>query len=157
VIWQLAFGLDCADGLLARSRNLSSSFGAWADQLADFGGHLLITASLTLLVVRELELAPIAAVQLTAVITGASTLQIFATSQRDSTFGRQPKGDSVTGRMRALLPAIHLVDYGFFLFVSALLILAPLALLAFLLLSSILSFAFVAAQIAIFWRSRAER
>lgn len=154
--WQLAFGLDCADGLLARTRATSSAFGAWLDQLADFVGHILITGSLTFAVVLNLSVDSTSAVLLTATITGASTLQIFATSQRDVSFGAQPKGASVRGRMRLFLPAIHLVDYGLFLFVSAVLLLVPVWLLVYLIVSSVLSLGFLVAQLLVFGRAQSN-
>src|SRR4029077_12722725 len=54
--WQLAFSMDCADGMLARERGQASAFGAWLDQLVDFASHFLVFGSLRAVLVRAFAL-----------------------------------------------------------------------------------------------------
>jgi phosphatidylglycerophosphate synthase len=42
LLFQVAYGLDCADGQLARRTNTCSSFGKWLDIAVDFAGTLTI-------------------------------------------------------------------------------------------------------------------
>ncbi len=45
VLFQLGFGIDCADGQLARGTGKTSAFGAWLDVCVDHARHLAIVAA----------------------------------------------------------------------------------------------------------------
>lgn len=157
VLWQIGFGLDCADGLLARMQRRTSAFGAWADQLADFTGHLLVSTSLALHLVRSLGVESTGAVAMTGVIVGSSLLQGFAAAQRDAVFGAQPKGHLISrSPLRWVRPVLDLTDYGIYLAATAAALLVPTALVLVLVASIGLTILSTLAQIVILRRATAR-
>ena len=156
VVWQLSYGFDCSDGLLARTRGTSSAYGAWIDQVTDFVGHAVIGAVLVDFVVRADQLPAGLAIWFTALVIGTGTLQIFAAAQRDLIFGSSAARSALTGRGAILAPLANLVDNGLYLFVAAILLAAPGALVIYLLVASGLSAGFVAAQVLLL-RGRSDR
>jgi len=158
VIWQLAYSLDCADGLLARARGRASPFGAWLDQVADFVGHVLMFGALAVFVARALSLsAPWAAAVAGAAVAG-SVIQLFASSQRNSIMGTEPAVSRREPRwLHVALLAQHLADYGLWLLILSVLLLVPWALLGVILGFAALSTLAVTLQVALNWRAQATR
>lgn len=150
--WQLAFALDCTDGQLARDRGVASPFGAWLDQLADFVAKTAVYLALGLFVVRSLSLGPVGGTAFVVLIFAASTLGQVASAERNAIMGA---GGGLASEarvwVRVLAGARHLSDYGAILFFSALLLLAPSALLAFLIATALVSGATVAGQVVYNW------
>ncbi len=65
LLLQLGYGLDCADGQLARATQRTSAFGAWLDVACDYARNVLLGAAGAIWMVRcglALELTAIAAV-----------------------------------------------------------------------------------------------
>jgi phosphatidylglycerophosphate synthase len=158
VVWQLAYSLDCADGLLARARGQASPFGAWLDQVADFIGHTMTFGTLAVFVARALSLSGAAAAAVAAVAVAGSVVQLFAASQRNSLLGTAP---AVTGAQPRWLHLAsfgqQLADYGLYLVVCSLLLAAPWALLAVIVGFALLSLLAVVAQVALNWVAHARR
>jgi phosphatidylglycerophosphate synthase len=157
-VWQLAYSLDCADGLLARARGEASPFGAWLDQVMDFVGHTLAFGSLAVFLARALPLSGAEAAAVAAVAVAGSVLQLFAASQRNSLLGTAP---AVAGRpprwLRLASFGQQLGDYGLYLLVGSLLLLAPWALLVLILAFSAFTLVAVTAQVALNWIAYARR
>ena len=153
VLWQLAFSLDCTDGMLARERGDSTRFGAWLDQVMDFLAHVAVFTALVIYVTRAIDLAPVHAVLLAVLAAGGNLLQLFAASQRNTIMGLENPGDQPpTWRRRSLMLGRHLIDYGAFLFLAAILLLAPIALLILITLSGSLAVLAVLAQVILNWK-----
>lgn len=71
VVLQLAYGLDCADGQLARARRMSSEFGGWLDLTMDAIFGTVLTFSILVWVVgRTPEHLVVAAIGLCALTAG---------------------------------------------------------------------------------------
>ena len=118
VVWQIAYSLDCADGLLARARGQASAFGAWLDQVADFVGHTVTFGSLAVFVARALPFSPAEAAAFAAAAVTGSVLQLFAASQRNSLLGTTPAVSEQQPRwvhLAALGQNVN--DYGLYLLV----------------------------------------
>jgi phosphatidylglycerophosphate synthase len=152
--WQLGYGLDCADGQLARARGESSAFGAWLDQCADFVSHVAVFTSLTVVVARHLT-SPAQAGILGGLAVGANLFALFASSQRNSLLGTSPaprvsRGHMITG----LMPARELADWGGFLLVGALSTGCPALLLILLVLAGSFQSAAAVTQLVINWPTR---
>ncbi|HVC22044.1 MAG TPA: CDP-alcohol phosphatidyltransferase family protein [Candidatus Dormibacteraeota bacterium] len=150
--WQLAFSLDCGDGVLARSRRAASPFGAWLDQIADFVGKMAVYTALGIFLARSLRLGGVSAVLVVSLVFGASILQQFASSQRSVILGEGGGVHAEPHRWLRLLTKVrHLSDYGGALFLSALLLPLPNALLPFLVVEAVLGAGYVFAQVAYNW------
>ena len=158
VAWQLAFSLDCADGPLARARGQTSAFGAWFDQLVDSMSRAAVYAGLIVFLVRALAPDPIAVALLASGAVSMALLQTFSSWQRVSLIGGgSPVADVPGASARLLRAGQQLVDYGAFLFLASVLLLAPPLLLVFVVLSALVNALFVAAQLVLGWRrQRAE-
>lgn len=154
--WQLAFSMDCADGMLARERGQASAFGAWLDQLVDFASHFLVFGSLGVFLVRALALPADEAVMLVAFVLGANLLQVFASSQRVHIMGTAPALTNDRSVLAILARGRQLSDYGALLFTAALLVFAPRALLVLLVVYGALCTLTVLGQVLINW-PRAHR
>ncbi len=154
--WQLAFSMDCADGMLARDRRQASPFGAWLDQLVDFVSHFIVFVSLAVFLVGALALPAVPAVLLVAFVLGSNLLQLFASSQRVHIMGTAPALKDDRSAVAILAQGRHLSDYGALLFAAALLVLAPRALLVLLVLYGTLCTLTVLGQVVINW-PRAHR
>jgi phosphatidylglycerophosphate synthase len=156
LLWQLAFSLDCADGQLARARGAASSFGAWFDQLVDVLSHSAVYAALAVFLARALQLDAAFAAGAATLAVAASLLQVFSTWQRGALIGGGPPGGAAGGVGRRLLYGFrHLLDYGAFVFVAALLLTWPIALASFLAAMAGVHLLYVAAQLALEWRRSA--
>lgn len=151
-LWQVGFSLDCADGQLARARGSSSAFGAWLDQMVDVITHGLVYTALCLFVVRAVPLDSHAATLLTATVITLSMLQLFTTWGRNQLLGTDPATQHPTPLLVLLMHGKHFLDYGFYLFVAALLIPWPPVLLLFLVGYACLSGLAALAQLALNWR-----
>jgi len=154
--WQVAFSMDCADGMLARERGQASAFGAWLDQLVDFVAHLIVFGSLALFLVRALALPADQAVLLFAFVLGSNLLQLFASSQRVHIMGTAPALNDDRSLLAILARGRQLSDYGALLFAAAFLVLAPRALLVLLVVFGTLCALTVLGQVLINW-PRAHR
>jgi phosphatidylglycerophosphate synthase len=157
LIWQVAYSLDCADGLLARARNESSPFGAWLDQIADFIGHAFLFTALVVFISRALSISAPSSAALAGFVIAGSLLQLFASSQRSSIIGTAPATTSASIWLRAAALGRYLADYGAWLFAASILVLFPRALLIFLLLAATVAVATVLGQVAVNWRAQLRR
>lgn len=158
VIWQTAYSLDCADGLIARARAEASPFGAWLDQVADFVGHTITFGSLAVFLARALPLSPAQAAAVTGVAVAGSVVQLFAASQRNSLLGTAPAVQERQLRwLRVASLGQHLADYGLYLLVCSLLLVVPWALLVLILAFAVLMLLAVVAQVALNWVAQARR
>ena len=156
LLWQLGFALDCADGPLARARHQTSAFGAWFDQLADSVGRTAIYIGLTIFLVRALAVEPIPAVVLGSIPIALALLQTFSSWQRAVLVGGSPIADAPAATTGLLRAAQQLVDYGAFLFLAAVVLLAPPLLLGLIVASAAVNALFVLAQLALGWRRQAH-
>lgn len=153
LLWQVAFSLDCADGQLARARGATSAFGAWLDQMADSVGRSAVYIALSIYLARALTWDATIAAAFGSAAVSLALIQTFSTWQRVSVIGARPVGERASAPVRLMYLVRHLLDYGAFLFVAALLMLLPVALLAFLVAAAIVNAAYIAAQITLSWRS----
>lgn len=152
VSWELALALDNADGLLARARNAASPFGAWFDQILDFVNHTAVIAVLVAVAAQALPLTGPQAGVLGVLALSGNLLLLFASAQRNALLGTRPAlGEDQMVRLRPLLALRNLTDYGAFLAAASLGLLWPPLLIAALIVSSGLSAALVAVQVAINW------
>lgn len=152
VIWQVAFGFDCADGQLARERRQSSSFGAWLDQVADFGSHVAVLAALGVFLARSSDLSSVSVTLMVAFVLGTNLLGLFATSQRNSLMANVPPiNQGKSPWLAVAMQGRHLTDYGAFLFVASLLLVAPHALTVFLVILGTLTALSVVSQVVLNW------
>jgi phosphatidylglycerophosphate synthase len=140
--WQLAYSLDCADGLLARETGQASSLGAWLDQLADGAAHVSVFVALSLFLVRALALGPVTAVLLGALATGVNLILLFGWMLRQILIGEptaQPGISRPRHRIYTLLRLAfgQLADYGAFILVASVLLLAPPVLLVYICVSTL--------------------
>lgn len=150
VLWQVAFGLDCADGQLARARRATTAFGAWLDAFVDVATHVLVYSVLALYLVRSLSLDATGAVVLTASVIGGHLLQL-ATSWGHSVMGTAPAVPDPPRWLAALMQARQVLDYGWFLFAAALLLPFPVALLVFVSLSALAHVLAALTQLSLNW------
>jgi phosphatidylglycerophosphate synthase len=152
LLWQLAFSLDCADGQLARARDMASPFGAWLDQILDFLGHTAVFGSLLLFAVRTFQPTASETAVLGTFLVSGNLLGLFASAQRNALLGTKPAVDPQSSRTyRFLVLGRHLTDYGASLALSSLgLVWPPLLLVALVLGPAIVAMS-VAAQVAINW------
>ena len=158
VVWQVAYSLDCADGLLARARGQASPFGAWLDQVADFVGHTLTFGAIAVFLARALSLSGAAAAGVAAVAVAGSVVQLFAAAQRNSLLGTAPAAAGPQPRWLHLASfGQQLADYGLYLLVCSLLLAAPWALLGIILAFALLSLLAVIAQVALNWAAQRRR
>lgn len=157
VLWQLAFSLDCTDGQLARSRGTATPFGEWLDIFLDVITHVLVYGALTVYVVRALELSGVEASLLTAAVVGLHLFQLF-TSWKRGVLGSAPAVARPRGLLGVASHGRHLLDYGWFLFASAVLLPWPELLAAFLVFSASIHAVAAVAQLALNWwtQSRAD-
>ncbi|MEO8461980.1 MAG: CDP-alcohol phosphatidyltransferase family protein [Chloroflexota bacterium] len=151
LLWQLAFSLDCADGMLARSRSASTPFGAWLDIFYDIITHVLVYGALTIYVVRALDLDGIQASALTATVMGLHFFQLFTSWER-GIIGPAPAVAEPRGLLALAMHGRQLLDYGWFLFASAVLLPLPNLLGLFLLFSAAVHALSAIAQLALNWR-----
>ncbi|HET9849397.1 MAG TPA: CDP-alcohol phosphatidyltransferase family protein [Candidatus Dormibacteraeota bacterium] len=157
VVWQLALTLDNADGLLARARGVSSPFGAWLDQIIDFVNHSAVVVSLAAFVVRAFAFGAVQASIFATLVLAGSLVGLFASAQRNALLGTKPAlRPAAQARLRILLKARHLTDYGLFLAVASIGLAWPPVLLVVLVLTPVLITTSVAAQVAINWPRRGK-
>ena len=152
VLWQLAFSLDCADGQLARARRSSSPFGAWLDQLVDVVTHAILYTALTTYVVRALAMDGLSAALFASIVISLSMLQLLTTWGRAEILGTEPAIRQPSPLLVLMMHGKHVLDYGFYLFVAALLLPWPAALLVFLVAYASISGLAVVAQLGLNWR-----
>lgn len=151
LLWQLGFSLDSADGQLARSRGVSSAFGAWLDIFVDVITHVLVYGALSIYVVRALGLDGVAASALTTGVIGLHLFQLFTSWER-ADIGSAPAVPGPRGLLALAIHARHLLDYGWFLFASAVLLPLPFLLAVFLVFSATTHALSAVAQLALTWR-----
>jgi phosphatidylglycerophosphate synthase len=150
--WQVAFALDCTDGQLARARGVSSAFGAWLDQLADFLAHLAVYVALGIFLVRALHLSPIQSALLVPGLFAGSVFLLFAVAERNALLGTGEGIQSETKAwVRGLAQVRQFADYGAILFIASLLLLFPEALLIFLGFTAAMSATTVFGQVGYNW------
>ena len=153
LIWQLAYSIDCADGSVARARGQASAFGAWFDQLVDSSSRIAVHTALVVYLVRALSLPGVAAALMASTVVSLALVQTFSSWGRMSLIGGgSPLGDAAAHSRPILAAARHLLDYGAFLFVASVLLLAPVALLVVVFASALVNALFIAAQVALAWR-----
>lgn len=150
LLWQLAFSLDAADGQLARLRGLSSAFGAWLDTFIDVATHVMVYGALTNFLVRALDLDGTTAATVASVVLGAHLLQLF-TGWRHEIVRSDPAVPAPPPWLALGMRARHLIDYGWFLLVAAILLPQPRLLLAFLLASSAIHVLAAVTQLMLNW------
>ncbi len=80
LLLQLAYGLDCADGQLARATGATSSFGKWWDVTCDFFSLMALGAALTLALIAQ-GLTPTHAVLLSQLYLCGRILSLISSSQ----------------------------------------------------------------------------
>lgn len=113
VLWQLAYTLDCADGLVARVTGKTSSFGARTDVLADFLANASVIAALMTVTARQVDV-PVALLVLGGVLWPLSLL-VYLLVRLD---GNQ--GHSFTQRQGGVVSLVKLIrDDGFILLVAS--------------------------------------
>jgi phosphatidylglycerophosphate synthase len=154
VIWQIAYSLDCADGLLARARSQTSAFGAWLDQVGDFVGHASMFTALAIFVSRALSISGPHSAGMAGLVISGTLLYLFASSQRNSIMGTEPATKSPPAWLRLATRGQHLADYGLWLFAASILLLFPRALLISLLAFAVLSILAVCGQVTLNWRAQ---
>jgi phosphatidylglycerophosphate synthase len=152
VAWQLAFSLDCADGQLARARRKGSAFGAFFDQVIDVATHALVYTATTTYLVRALGLGALDAALLVAAVFSLNFLQLYTTWGRNAIMGTEPAVQGTPPSWLGMtMRAKDLLDYGFYLFVAAVLLPWPVALLWFLIGYSVVSLMATLAQVGLNW------
>ena len=154
LFWQLAVSLDCADGPLARERGEAGPFGAWLDEVFDFLAHLATATGVVILLVRALAPGPLAAAALMAGVGGANLFHLHGLVLKNLHLG-DSRTVSPADSPRYLLQlrrARHVLDSGFVLCVTALLLLAPQALLAYTLLNTAMASTWMAATVGRYWQ-----
>jgi phosphatidylglycerophosphate synthase len=159
VAWQLAYSLDCADGLLARARGTANPFGAWLDQCADFVSHVAVSTALVVVVARSIGASSPAMALTAGLVVGANLFMLFATSQYNSLLGPASTAGNggstpslLTRRpLRVAMGARHLTDYGAFLLLAGLLLPYPRALLAVLVIGAVAQIGATVGQVALNW------
>jgi phosphatidylglycerophosphate synthase len=152
---QVAYTLDCSDGLLARMRNQVSAFGGWLDRVCDFCAHTLLLASLLVFVVRALQLDGTDAVLLSGFVIGIHLTQLFATFYRTAVIGDEPASRIASSRvLTSLQRGMQLTDYGVVVLVLCAALLYPPALLAALLGYTALLLGMLLSQIGVNWPQR---
>lgn len=83
LLFQFAFGLDCADGQLARGTGKTSFFGAWLDIATDYVRNVVIAFALMLWMVETGTLALVpAAVICMLLLSGSAVLLHTTVAQR---------------------------------------------------------------------------
>lgn len=153
LLWQVAFSLDCTDGQLARSRGTATPFGEWLDIFLDVITHLLVYGALAVYVVRSLDLDGVDASLLTSAVMGLHLFQLF-TSWKRGVLGSAPAIAQPRGLLGIASHGRHLLDYGWFLFASAILLPWPDTLAAFLVFSATIHALAAVAQLALNWRTQ---
>jgi phosphatidylglycerophosphate synthase len=119
-IWQAAYGMDCADGQLARARSTASPFGAWLDQVVDAASHVVVFGALAVYLTRALALDGAWAAAMAAAFVGGQWLQGSTAALKTILLGRS---GAITGQGRSRNPIyrlVHLTDYGLVIFLVAL-------------------------------------
>lgn len=130
-IWQVSYGLDCADGLLARRLGRSSPYGAWLDQVVDLVGHMAIFGALGAYVATELGMATPAAVLFTVGVIAGNSLLGVAIGLRGAILGAETVAFD-RPRLGLVARFLHVVDYGLVLAICAALLFVPQALAIYL-------------------------
>jgi len=150
LLWQLAFSIDAADGQLARLRGQGSAFGAWLDTLIDVVTHVMVYGTVSMFLVRALDLGGPSAATFTAVVLGSHLLQLL-TGWRHDIIGSEPAVPNPPRWLALSMWARHLLDYGWFLFAAAALLPWPPLLLFFLLASAVLHVLSSVIQLGLNW------
>jgi phosphatidylglycerophosphate synthase len=157
VIVQLAYTLDCTDGLLARLRGQASAFGGWLDRVFDFCGHVILITSLLVFTVRSLNLDAAYAALITGLVLGTHLTQMFASFYRTALLGSAAAERAAGSSLVALArPVTQLTDYGLVVLVFSAALLFPPALLAAMVAYSALLLGMLAAQVALNWPAGAR-
>lgn len=103
ILYQLAYGLDCSDGQLARAQSRSSEFGAWLDVSADTVSSLCLAFALVYwLAERSTEAQPVVLLAVLLFIVGRIltlySSKTAAASSRGSGGGSQGASVRQTGK-----------------------------------------------------------
>jgi phosphatidylglycerophosphate synthase len=130
LLYQLGFGLDCADGQLARATKRTSAYGAWLDIAADHMRQVSILLALgTHFVAQSTISLPLCFGALLVIGSGMAIYLHTVTVLRSGTY--QPHG--LTGLREQIKKAVMGVsDTPLFLLMICLLIPWPLLLLCYL-------------------------
>lgn len=155
LVWQAAFGLDCADGMLARSRGQTSAFGAWLDQVVDFASHVLVFGALAQVVIATQGFSAAWAAPFAIFVVAGNSILGYAVGVKGaaSVEGR----NLTTGRTVPATAArviLNITDYGLVLFIASVLLASPSVLAGYLVLNAALSIVAVVAQLAVYGRNR---
>jgi len=153
VIWQIAFGFDCADGLLARGRRQTSEYGAWLDQVIDFMSHVLVFGSLATVVVERIGLESTVAALFAVWVVSANCIQGYAVGVKAASGVVGLRLTSTRGGAAGVAAkALQLTDYGFVLFVASSFLALPTLLGVYLTLNGLLSVGSVVVQLMLYGR-----
>lgn len=115
VVWQFAYSLDCADGMLARVTGQSSDAGARLDILADIAQQTAVTAATASVAVAYTDWTP---TWLVAAFAG-----LWMTNLVTSVMGKSGDGDSLIRSESIVVGLVKLIrDYGAVVTVIALVI-----------------------------------
>lgn len=79
LMYQLAYGFDCADGQLARATRTSSEFGAWLDVATDYLRYIAIAMAVFVVLVRQHGMAPLPAMAAAAALLAGTILLLHTT------------------------------------------------------------------------------
>lgn len=149
---QLAYTLDCTDGLLARLRGQASAFGSWLDRVFDFCGHVILITSLLVFAVRSLSLDSTYAALITGLVLGTHLTQMFASFYRTAVLGPLASERAASSSLLAVArPFTQLTDYGLVVLVFSAALLFPSALLVAMVAYSALLLGMLVAQVALNW------
>ncbi|GLZ81291.1 hypothetical protein Afil01_60980 [Actinorhabdospora filicis] len=104
-VWQFAYSLDCADGMLARVTGRSSPAGARLDILADIAQQTAVTAATASVAVAYTDWTP---TWLVAAFAG-----LWMTNLVTSVMGKSGDGDSLIASESLIVGLVKLIrDYG---------------------------------------------
>jgi phosphatidylglycerophosphate synthase len=79
LVYQLAYGVDCADGQLARATGRTSEFGAWLDVAADYLRNIAIATGVLYVLLRSQELSASLALVAGAALAVGSVIALHTT------------------------------------------------------------------------------
>ena len=77
--FQLAYGLDCADGQLARATGATSERGAWLDVGTDYLRYVCLAMAICVVLVRQHEVSPLPALGATTAFAAGCVVLLHTT------------------------------------------------------------------------------
>lgn len=106
VLFQMAYGLDCADGQLARATQQTSAFGAWLDVACDYVRNVMLGAAMAQWLMRN-GYSPGMAVIVGAVFTAGTAVQLHtSTALRGGSGQRSLHTAGLFAKLRAAVTAL---------------------------------------------------